>query len=76
LGLASNFINCYLVRQNSLTASMEMIDIVSEINTIRKSYGLEPLIENPKLNVAALLKAQDMIQNDYFNHYSPSGATP
>lgn len=71
-----NFFDCYLIRQNNLTASLQTIDIVSEINNIRKSYGLPPLIENPKLNVAALLKAQDMIEKDYFSHYSPSGVTP
>lgn len=71
-----NAMNCYLLRQNSLTANLNTINILAEINKIRVANGLQPLAENPKLNVAALLKAQDMIDNDYFNHYSPSGKTP
>ncbi len=71
-----NFLNCYLIKQNSLTANLNTINIISEINKIRVANGLQPLAENPKLNIAALLKAQDMIDNDYFNHYSPSGKTP
>jgi len=71
-----NAINCYLIKQNSLTANLNTINIITEINKIRVANGLQPLIENPKLDVAALLKAQDMIDNDYFNHYSPSGKTP
>jgi len=69
-------LNCYLLRQNSLTANLNTLNIITEINKIRSAYGLSPLAENPKLDIAALLKAQDMIDNDYFNHYSPTGKTP
>lgn len=71
-----NFLNCYLIKQNSITANLNTINIIVEINKIRVANGLQPLMENPKLNIAALLKAQDMIDNEYFNHYSPSGKTP
>lgn len=70
------FLNCYLLKQNSLTANLNTLNIITEINKIRTNYGLAPLTENPKLDIAALLKAQDMIENDYFNHYSPEGKTP
>ncbi len=70
------WLNCYLLKQNSLTANLNTLNIITEINKIRSAYGLMPLTENPKLDVAALLKAQDMINNDYFNHYSPTGKTP
>lgn len=69
-------LNCYFLKQNSILANLNTIDIVNEINNIRKSYGLEPLTINPKLDVAAMLKAEDMISNDYFNHNSPEGKTP
>jgi uncharacterized protein YkwD len=65
-----------LLKQNNLTANLNTLNIITEINKIRDAYGLTPLTENPKLDIAALLKAQDMINNDYFNHYSPSGKTP
>ncbi len=69
-------INCYLIRQNALVANLNTIDIVQEINKVRSSYGLEPLITNPKLNLAATLKAEDMINKNYFDHQSPEGKTP
>lgn len=71
-----NTLNCYLIKQNSITANLNTLNIISEINRVRVANGLPPLMENPKLNIAALLKAQDMIENDYFNHYSPSGKAP
>jgi len=70
------FLNCYLLKQHNLTANLNTLNIINEINKIRTNYGLEPLVENPKLDIAALLKAQDMIEKDYFNHYSPEGKTP
>ncbi|MDD3156063.1 MAG: CAP domain-containing protein [Candidatus Pacebacteria bacterium] len=69
-------LNCYLLKQNSLTANLNTFNIITEINKIREYHGLDPLTENPKLDVAALLKAQDMIENEYFNHYSPDGKAP
>lgn len=69
-------LNCYLLKQNNLTASLNTFNIITEINKVRKYHGLDPLTENPKLDIAALLKAQDMIENEYFNHYSPDGKAP
>ncbi|GAH47620.1 unnamed protein product, partial [marine sediment metagenome] len=40
-----------------------------------ESLGLSALRENPQLSKAALLKAQDMLENDYFAHRSPEGIT-
>ncbi len=46
------------------------------MNKGRESAGFEPLAENKELNQAALLKAEDMIKNNYFSHESPEGITP
>jgi len=46
------------------------------VNKERMDAGLKPLKINDKLNQAAQQKAQDMINNDYFAHTSPSGTTP
>ena len=46
------------------------------VNQTRQSIGLQPLLENEKLNQAAQLKAENMVQNNYFNHTSPTGVTP
>jgi len=46
------------------------------VNQTRQSLGLKPLSENAKLNQAAQLKAENMVQDQYFNHTSPSGVSP
>ena len=48
----------------------------TSLNQTRQSLGLNPLAENQKLNAAAQLKAENMVQNQYFNHVSPTGVTP
>lgn len=51
-------------------------EIIDLVNTERKEAGLNELVENPTLDDAAALKAQDMIGNNYFAHTSPSGIDP
>jgi hypothetical protein len=45
-------------------------------NDGRESLGLQRLEENDVLDEAALLKAQDMMDKDYFSHSSPEGVAP
>jgi hypothetical protein len=45
-------------------------------NETRVERGLNPLTESAKLDEAALLKARDIMENDYFAHTSPSGLSP
>lgn len=47
--------------------------IITWTNIQRNAQGLLPLAENEQLNTAAILKAQDMFENQYFAHVSPSG---
>ncbi len=62
------------------TASLETAPSAKEIirltNEYRATKGLSSLVENEKLNQSACLKAQDMIENDYFEHVSPNGIDP
>ncbi|MCK4745146.1 hypothetical protein KAS41_03730, partial [Candidatus Parcubacteria bacterium] len=51
-------------------------NILELINVDRKNNGAGQLISNPVLNKAALAKAQDMIEKDYFAHKSPDGSMP
>jgi len=44
------------------------------VNNIRSQRNLDQLTWNDRLATAAQLKAIDMIQNNYFEHVSPSGA--
>ncbi|MCX6719695.1 MAG: CAP domain-containing protein, partial [Candidatus Staskawiczbacteria bacterium] len=51
--------------------------IISETNLQRQQNGnLPELKENTRLNEAASAKASDILQNQYFEHVSPSGVDP
>ncbi|MBI4054357.1 MAG: hypothetical protein HY397_03455 [Candidatus Doudnabacteria bacterium] len=51
-------------------------NIVSLTNQSRKDYGVPPLAVSPKLSVAAMNKARDMMSKGYFAHFSPEGVSP
>jgi len=57
--------------ETALTAA----GVVKQTNAQRAKYGLPPLSENAKLGASAKLKVEDMFNNQYFAHNSPSGAT-
>lgn len=46
------------------------------VNTERVNAGLPPLVVNPLLEQSACLKAQDMVERDYWSHDSPEGEEP
>ena len=50
--------------------------LIQMTNNDRELAGLKSLNENRKLNEAAELKAHDMLQRDYFSHWSPDGISP
>lgn len=49
---------------------------ISLTNEERIDHGLTPLQSNRTLEKAALAKANDMLENQYFDHISPTGTTP
>lgn len=57
---------------NTLVANQ----ILSLVNSERAAAGLSPLTLSSNLNYAATLKAQDMADNNYFSHTSPTYGTP
>ncbi len=57
-----------------LTADEQMI--VDMVNKARADNGLQPLAVDMRLTVQARLKAQDMRDNQYFSHTSPTLGTP
>ncbi len=61
---------------NVFFADITKATLENLVNQTRQSAGLPALVENEKLNQAAMLKAENMVQNQYFNHTSPSGVTP
>jgi hypothetical protein len=60
----------------SFFADITKTSIIQLANNARVSLGFNSLKENQTLNEAALLKAQDMLANDYFAHTSPEGVNP
>lgn len=62
--------------QNIFFADITKASLENFVNQTRQSIGLKPLSENKKLNQAAQLKAENMVQNNYFDHTSPSGVSP
>ena len=50
--------------------------LINMVNQSRESAGIGGLSENIKLDQAAELKAEDMVQKQYFSHNSPDGTTP
>ncbi len=64
------------VPANIFFADITKLALENSVNQTRQSVGLAPLAENTKLDQAAAAKAKNMVQDDYFNHTSPTGVTP
>ena len=64
------------IPQNAFFADITKSTLESFVNQTRQADGLQPLVQNVKLDEAAQLKAQNMVANNYFAHTSPSGLTP
>ena len=61
---------------NSFFAQLTQNAIITEVNPARELQNLLPLNVSEKLNLAASLKAQDMINRNYFAHNDPDGQRP
>ena len=51
-------------------------EVVRLVNEIRVQYGLKPLTENWELSRVARYNSQDMADNGYFSHTSPTYGSP
>ena len=51
-------------------------EVIRLVNDIRKQNGLSPLTANWELSRVARYKSQDMLDNRYFAHNSPTYGTP
>lgn len=57
------------LKEDALSISL----IVKYSNEYRQNNKLEPLLENSKLILSAEKKAEDILNNQYFEHVSPKG---
>lgn len=51
-------------------------EVIRLVNEIRTQYGLNELKTNLELSRIARLKSQDMVDNNYFSHISPTYGNP
>lgn len=66
----------FAAKQTGLLGAIYSSVLVDLANQDRQETNLKTLTINPTLEKAASLKVDDMIQNGYFAHQSPSGLTP
>lgn len=60
----------------SNNTNSEASQVIKLVNDERSKNGLSPLKENKELSKVANIKAQDMIDKNYFDHVSPTYGTP
>lgn len=59
-----------------ITSNMSQQDLIKLTNDQRQKNGLPPLAENSELDKAAVEKGKNMLAENYWAHYSPSGKSP
>ncbi len=59
-----------------ITSGIDQKKLIELTNAERQKVGLAPVVENTALDKAAAAKAQNMFQENYWAHFSPSGKTP
>lgn len=59
-----------------ISAAIDHKKIIELTNNERTKLGLGPLKENEALAKAALMKADNMFEENYWAHFAPSGYTP
>lgn len=64
------------IQSESLLGDIRSGAVISFTNKERTRSGLPTLIESQVLTKAAQLKVDDMVQNGYFAHYSPTNVSP
>lgn len=58
------------------TVNQEASEVIRLVNVERSKNGLAPLKANAELSKVATVKAQDMIDKNYFSHTSPTYGSP
>lgn len=59
-----------------INSSVDQKTLIDLTNKEREKAGLPDVKENPELDTAALAKAKNMFEENYWAHYSPSGKDP
>ncbi len=76
LQVSLNLVNSVHPGILGVNANIDYKEVIRLTNIERAKKGLGELRENPNLNVAAYEKGQNMFEEQYWAHYSPSGKDP
>lgn len=76
LSLSFRTINIYKPGVLGVESSISQQEIIRLTNIEREKNGLPPITEDSRLNAAALEKAKNMFEENYWAHFSPSGKDP
>ncbi|MBL8030586.1 MAG: CAP domain-containing protein [Candidatus Doudnabacteria bacterium] len=63
-------------KDQSKNSYLTRVGTINQTNLQRQQLGLPALVENSELGRAALAKAKDMFEGQYFEHISPIGKGP
>ncbi len=74
--LGASFGGSIYVKNTNMTAAVLPAVLVDLTNKDRSSSGQTELVVSPVLEEAARMKAEDMVNNQYFAHHSPTGISP
>lgn len=69
-------VNHYQPGVLGVESSVNQQELIRLTNVERQKHGLPPVSEDLRLNAAALEKAKNMFEENYWAHYSPSGKDP
>ena len=59
-----------------ISINLESVQIFDLVNQQREANQLAPLELNDQLSQAAMIKANDMLNQNYWDHYSPNNQSP
>ncbi len=71
-----NLLNIYKPGVLGVNSNITVQEVIDKVNVERQKVGLAPIQENGQLNKAATAKAQNMFEENYWAHFSPSGKDP
>lgn len=76
LSVSFRTVNTYKPGVLGVDSSVSQQEIIRLTNIEREKNGLEPVLEDPRLAAAAMAKARNMFEENYWAHFSPSGKDP
>lgn len=76
LSLTFRALNTYQPGVLGVSSTITVEEVIRLTNIEREKEGLPPVSQDSRLNAAAQAKAQNMFEENYWAHYSPSGKDP